>query len=264
MLDRLIAASPYVGLYLALCLGGVGFPIPEEVPVAHGGRARPSGRRPLVARPAASASPGVVTGDLVLYVTGRRWGERVLDLRLVRALPRRRATRRAGGVLSALRHAHRLRGAPRDGTAGRRLRDGRGGEAPLLEVRRRRRRGHRLRHPAELRHRLLLHGAPARHPRPTCAASRAGSRSSSWSGRPPGSASSSGVGATACSRSACSATAPGPRSEELGAGHTEGRSARRTHGDARRGEALREDRGTSRWGAIGGSGALPPISINAT
>jgi membrane protein DedA with SNARE-associated domain len=27
---------------------------------------------------------GVATGDLVLYATGRRWGERVLDVRLVR------------------------------------------------------------------------------------------------------------------------------------------------------------------------------------
>src|SRR5262245_65190148 len=83
MFDRLIAASPYVGLYLALCLGGVGFPIPEEVPVLTAGALAHQGVvRWWLALIVCIA--GVVTGDLILYWTGRRWGERVLDLRFVR------------------------------------------------------------------------------------------------------------------------------------------------------------------------------------
>ena len=83
MLDRLIAASPYAGLYLALGLGGMGFPIPEEVPVLTAGVLAHKGVvRWWLALLVCVA--GVATGDLVLYMTGRRWGERVLDVRLVR------------------------------------------------------------------------------------------------------------------------------------------------------------------------------------
>src|SRR5262245_34560318 len=83
MLDRLIAASPYLGLYLTLCLGGVGFPIPEEVPVLTAGALAHRGAvRWWLALLVCIA--GVATGDLAMYWTGRRWGERVLDLRLVR------------------------------------------------------------------------------------------------------------------------------------------------------------------------------------
>ncbi len=118
MFDRLIATSPYVGLYVALCLGGVGFPIPEEVPVitagvlAHQGVIRWwLGLLVCVA--------GVATGDAVLYVTGRRWGKRVLELRLVSrflSVERRDALEesyRRHGVLIvfAARHVMGLRAA---------------------------------------------------------------------------------------------------------------------------------------------------------
>jgi membrane protein DedA with SNARE-associated domain len=83
MFERLIASSPYVGLYVALCLGGVGFPIPEEVPVITAGALAHRGVvRWWLALLVCLA--GVSTGDLVLYLTGRRWGERALDLALVR------------------------------------------------------------------------------------------------------------------------------------------------------------------------------------
>jgi len=118
MLDRLIAASPYVGLYAALCLGGVGFPIPEEVPVITAGVLAHRGVvRWWLALFVCIA--GVATGDLILYVTGRLWGERVLDLRLVRRFlsgERRdalEASYRRYGVLIvfAARHVMGLRAA---------------------------------------------------------------------------------------------------------------------------------------------------------
>jgi membrane protein DedA with SNARE-associated domain len=118
MLDRLITASPYAGLYLALCLGGVGFPIPEEVPVLTAGVLAHRGVvRWWLALLVCIA--GVVTGDLVLYLTGRRWGERALDLRLVRRfldVERRRALeaayRRYGMlIVFAARHVIGLRAA---------------------------------------------------------------------------------------------------------------------------------------------------------
>lgn len=118
MLTHLIAASPYAGLYLALCLGGVGFPIPEEIPVLTAGALAHRGAiRWWLALPVCIA--GVVTGDLVLYLTGRHWGERVLDLRLVRRflnVERRNALeasyRRYGMlIVFAARHVVGLRAA---------------------------------------------------------------------------------------------------------------------------------------------------------
>ena len=118
MLDRLIASSPYVGLYVALCLGGVGFPIPEEVPVITAGVLAHRGVvRWWLALLVCLA--GVATGDLVLYAAGRFWGDRVLDWRLVRRFlsPARRdaleASYRRYGVLIvfAARHVMGLRAA---------------------------------------------------------------------------------------------------------------------------------------------------------
>lgn len=118
MLDRLIATSPYVGLYAALCLGGVGFPIPEEVPVLTAGVLAHRGIvRWWLALLVCLA--GVATGDLTLYAAGRYWGERVLEVRLVRRFlsPERRdaleASYRRYGVLIvfAARHVMGLRAA---------------------------------------------------------------------------------------------------------------------------------------------------------
>jgi membrane protein DedA with SNARE-associated domain len=82
VIERLIASSPYIGIYVALCLGGVGLPLPEEVPIVTAGVLAHKG----VVRwwlALATCIAGVLTGDLVLYWTGRRWGERVLDLPFV-------------------------------------------------------------------------------------------------------------------------------------------------------------------------------------
>jgi membrane protein DedA with SNARE-associated domain len=118
MLDRLIAASPYLGLYLALVLGGVGFPIPEEIPVITAGVLAHQGAVRWWAALLVCIA-GVVTGDLALYWTGRRWGDRVLEHRLVARFldaPRRTALeasyRRYGMlIVFAARHVVGLRAA---------------------------------------------------------------------------------------------------------------------------------------------------------
>jgi len=99
MLDRLIAASPYLGLYLALCLGGMGFPIPEEIPVLTAGVLAHRGAVRWWAALLVCIA-GVVTGDLALYWTGRRWGDRVLELRFVR---RFLTAERRGGLEASYR-----------------------------------------------------------------------------------------------------------------------------------------------------------------
>ncbi len=118
MIERLIASSPYIGIYVALCLGGIGLPIPEEVPIVTAGVLA----HQRVVRwwfALATCIAGVVTGDLVLYWTGRQWGERVLDLPLVGRLldVKRRdsleAAYRRNGMLIvfAARHVIGLRAA---------------------------------------------------------------------------------------------------------------------------------------------------------
>jgi membrane protein DedA with SNARE-associated domain len=118
MLERLIAYSPYVGILAALCLGSLGAPIPEEIPVVTAGvLARQEVVRWWVALPLCVI--GVLSGDIVLYWVGRHWGERVLELRLVRYVldPARRekltAAYRKNGliIVFAARHVMGLRAA---------------------------------------------------------------------------------------------------------------------------------------------------------
>src|SRR5207247_9136287 len=83
MLERLIDYSPYVGILAALCLGSLGAPIPEEIPVVTAGLlARQEVVRWWLALPLCVV--GVLSGDIALYWVGRHWGEHVLELRLVR------------------------------------------------------------------------------------------------------------------------------------------------------------------------------------
>jgi membrane protein DedA with SNARE-associated domain len=118
MIERLIAYSPYAGILAALCLGSLGVPIPEEIPiVAAGGRARQEVIRWWVALPICLV--GVLSGDIILYWAGRHWGDHVLDLRPVRHLldPTRReklaAAYRKNGlvIVFAARHLMGFRAA---------------------------------------------------------------------------------------------------------------------------------------------------------
>jgi membrane protein DedA with SNARE-associated domain len=110
--------AAYVGLFLILCLAGLGLPIPEEVPVITAGVLA---HQQLVVwwLALASCMAGILVGDCILYWAGRRWGERVLAMPGVRHLfaGDRRETlaasyrRRGIAIVFAARHVPGLRAA---------------------------------------------------------------------------------------------------------------------------------------------------------
>ena len=73
----------YLGIFAALLLGSLGVPIPEEMPIIAAAVMTHEGAvRAWLALPVCLL--GVLSGDMVLYWVGRRWGEQVLGWRLVR------------------------------------------------------------------------------------------------------------------------------------------------------------------------------------
>ena len=83
VLQEFVARFSYAGVLAALLLGSLGVPIPEEMPIAAAGILSHEGlARWWLALPVCLL--GVLSGDVVLYWTGRRWGERVLGWRVVR------------------------------------------------------------------------------------------------------------------------------------------------------------------------------------
>jgi membrane protein DedA with SNARE-associated domain len=83
VIQEFIEHFTYAGIVLALLLGGLGVPIPEELPVlAAGALAREAVVRWWIALPLCIA--GVLVGDVVLYWAGHHWGERLLRWRIVR------------------------------------------------------------------------------------------------------------------------------------------------------------------------------------
>lgn len=82
ILQELLARFTYPAILGALLLGSLGLPIPEEVPIVAAGVLSHEGlARWWLALPVCFL--GVLSGDVVLYWTGRRWGERVLGWRAV-------------------------------------------------------------------------------------------------------------------------------------------------------------------------------------
>jgi membrane protein DedA with SNARE-associated domain len=82
-LEQFVQEFTYAGIFVALFLGGVGVPLPEEVPVLTAGVLAQQGVvRWWLALPLCVV--GVLSGDTVLYWAGRHWGERVLGWRVVR------------------------------------------------------------------------------------------------------------------------------------------------------------------------------------
>ena len=83
VLQEFVARFTYAGVLAALLLGSLGVPIPEEMPIAAAGILSHEGlARWWLALPVCLL--GVLSCDVVLYWTGRRWGERVLGWRVVR------------------------------------------------------------------------------------------------------------------------------------------------------------------------------------
>ena len=83
MTEDLVAQLGYVGFFLVLVLGGVGLPVPEEVPII---LAAVLSRKEAIWWPLAFASCllGVLVGDFVVYFIGYFYGEKVLSFRLTR------------------------------------------------------------------------------------------------------------------------------------------------------------------------------------
>jgi membrane protein DedA with SNARE-associated domain len=72
----------YAGIFVALFLGALGVPLPEEVPILTSGVLAHEGVvRWWLALPVCLA--GVLSGDAVLYWVGHHWRERVLGWRVV-------------------------------------------------------------------------------------------------------------------------------------------------------------------------------------
>jgi membrane protein DedA with SNARE-associated domain len=82
-LQGFVGQFTYIGIFAVLLLGSLGVPIPEEMPtiaaavLSHEGLVRWWLVLPVCLL-------GVLSGDVVLYWVGRRWGRHVLDWRAVR------------------------------------------------------------------------------------------------------------------------------------------------------------------------------------
>ncbi len=101
MAEELIGKYGYVGIALILILGGLGLPIPEEVPIIIAAVLTRNGQMSAV--PALlSCLAGVLLGDFVVYMLGYFYGEKVLKLRLTRRL----LTRQREAQIKGYFHRH--------------------------------------------------------------------------------------------------------------------------------------------------------------
>jgi membrane protein DedA with SNARE-associated domain len=83
VINDFIEQFTYLGIFAVLFLGGLGAPIPEELPIlAAGALAHEGYMRWWVALPICLA--GVLSGDAALYGVGYHWGERILEWSIVR------------------------------------------------------------------------------------------------------------------------------------------------------------------------------------
>jgi membrane protein DedA with SNARE-associated domain len=99
--EQLIGKLGYLGIALILILGGLGLPIPEEAPIIV---AAILSRNGTLSWPLAFASclGGVLLGDMVVYLLGYFYGEKVLSLRLTRRL----LTRQREAQIQGYFHRH--------------------------------------------------------------------------------------------------------------------------------------------------------------
>jgi membrane protein DedA with SNARE-associated domain len=118
VINDFIEQFTYLGIFTVLFLGGLGVPIPEELPVlAAGALAHEGYMRWWIALPVCLF--GVLAGDSVLYWVGHHWGERILEWPLVRRVltkPREHTLleayrRHAAKTVFTARHVMGLRAA---------------------------------------------------------------------------------------------------------------------------------------------------------
>ncbi len=84
-MEEFLQQWSYLGVFLGIVATGIGFPMPEELPVVIGGGLASGGQaRWWLMLPACIA--GVIVGDFFLYGIGRLWGPRLLKYRWVQRL----------------------------------------------------------------------------------------------------------------------------------------------------------------------------------
>jgi membrane protein DedA with SNARE-associated domain len=85
MIQAVIEQFTYGGIFAVLFVAGLGVPIPEEIPIAAAAVLAQQGLvRWWIVLPVCLL--GVLAGDLVLYWSGRHWGQRLLNWRVVRVV----------------------------------------------------------------------------------------------------------------------------------------------------------------------------------
>ena len=101
MAEHLIGQLGYLGIALILILGGLGLPIPEEAPIILAAVLSKNGglQWPLAL---ASCLVGVLLGDMVVYLLGFCYGEKVLSLPVTRRL----LTRQREAQIKGYFHRH--------------------------------------------------------------------------------------------------------------------------------------------------------------
>jgi len=118
MIQEFIAHFTYIGIFFVLLVASLGVPIPEEIPIVAAAVLSHEGLAHWwIALPVCVL--GVLSGDVVLYWSGRYWGERLLNWRMVRLVltpdrERRFKTayrRHAGKTIFTVRHVMGLRAA---------------------------------------------------------------------------------------------------------------------------------------------------------
>lgn len=111
MIQEFVGHFTYVGIFLLLLAASLGVPIPEEIAiVAAAVLSHENLARWWIALPVCIF--GVLSGDVVLYWSGRYWGERLLNWRMVRLVlnPEREERfktayrRHAGKTIFTVRH----------------------------------------------------------------------------------------------------------------------------------------------------------------
>jgi len=118
MIQGFVEQFTYLGIFGVLLLASLGVPVPEELPIVTAAVLSHEGLvRWWVALPVCVV--GVLSGDVILYWAGRRWGEHVLNWRVVRLVlnPEREARfkaayrQHAGKTVFMVRHVMGLRAA---------------------------------------------------------------------------------------------------------------------------------------------------------
>lgn len=75
--------GPYLGVFIGILATGLGFPMPEELPIITGGALATHGEvRTWIMLPVCIL--GVIIGDSFLYFIGRFWGSKIVEMPFIR------------------------------------------------------------------------------------------------------------------------------------------------------------------------------------